>query len=77
MKKYTKPDIEFFDLSLSTSISAGCEIYSNQEAYACPVQVPGQPGLEVFQEGMCMAYFPGVEDSLCYHVPTADMKLAK
>ncbi len=72
MKKYIKPDVSFFEMNLSTSISAGCEFTSNNAPLACPVEIPGQGGLTVFLEGACMAYFPGAEDSLCYHVPTAD-----
>jgi hypothetical protein len=75
MKKYVKPLISFHELSLSTSISAGCAITSNQAPAACPIELPGHGGLTVFPEGTCMAYFPGVEDSLCYHVPTADMNV--
>lgn len=75
MKKYIKPDISFHEMSLSTSISAGCEIISNSAPTMCAVEVPGQPGLTIFPEGTCVAYFPGYEDSLCYHVPTTDMNV--
>lgn len=76
MKKYIKPDIAFFELNLSTSISAGCAIYSNYEELKCPVQIPGQPGLTIFQEiSGCVAYTPGMQDTVCYHVPTADINV--
>lgn len=76
MKKYVKPDIAFFELNLSTSISTGCSIYSNQDVQVCPVQVPGQPGLTIFQkETGCVAYAPGMQDTICYHVPTADLNV--
>lgn len=72
MKKYIKPDISFYELSLSTSISAGCELLSNNQPTVCPIEIPGQGGLTVFQKGPCMAYGPGVSDGLCYHLPTTD-----
>jgi hypothetical protein len=75
MKKYIKPDISFFELNLSTSISAGCSIPANSEPRACPVEIPGQPGLTIFPEGVCMAYGPGLEDTICYHVPMADLNV--
>lgn len=75
MKKYVKPEISFQNLNLSTNISAGCEISSNQAALTCGVELPGYPGLIIFQDdstGTCDAYMPGIEDSICYHVPVAD-----
>ncbi len=75
MKNYIKPDIMFQTLALSADISAGCAIVSNQNAGACPVEVPGQPGLTIFPEGTCVAYVPGYEDRVCYHVPIADMNV--
>lgn len=75
MKKYIKPDISFFELNLSTSISAGCELISNNQPAVCPVEIPGQGGLTVFPSGTCDAYFPGYEDKLCYHVPSTAMNV--
>ncbi len=76
MKKYIKPDISFFELSLSTSISAGCALDKTSVEFVCPVQVPGQPGLTVFQRTSgCTAYSPGMQDSVCYHVPVADINV--
>ncbi len=75
MKKYVKPNIVFFPLNLSTTISAGCEIKSHNQPAICPVEIPGQGGLTIFPEGHCAAYFPGYEDQLCYHVPTASMNV--
>ncbi len=76
MKKYVKPNIAFFELNLSTSISAGCNIYATQGELACPVQIPGQPGLTIFQEDTgCVAYTPGMQDTVCYHVPMADLNV--
>lgn len=76
MKKYITPDISFNILSLSTNISAGCEIISNNDVAVCPVEVPGQPGFTIFQEGSgCIAYHPGYEDSICYHIPIAEQNV--
>ncbi len=75
MKNYIKPDISFQRLELSASVSAGCAIVSNNEPMACPVEIPGQGGLTVFPDGVCMAYFPGVEDTLCYHVPATESNI--
>lgn len=73
MSNYIKPDISFQSLNLASSVSTGCAIQSNSEPTACPVEIPGQPGLTIFPDGgTCTAYFPGYEDSLCYHVPMAD-----
>lgn len=73
MKKYIKPEISFQKLNLTTNISAGCEITATQDAGACPAELPGQPGIMVFQETTgCMVYAPGLGDTICYHVPTAD-----
>ena len=73
MKKYVKPLISFFELNLSTSISTGCSIYANNAENVCPVDVPGQPGLTIFQKGTCTAYSPSMQDTICYHVPFEDM----
>ena len=76
MKKYVKPSISFFELNLSTSISTGCNIYSNNAEYQCPVQVPGQPGLTIFEKGTgCVAYSPNMQDTICYHVPLEGMSV--
>lgn len=75
MKKYVKPDIAFFELNLSTTISTGCGINATQAEAICPVEVPGQPGLTIFQKGACTAYAPTAQDTICYHVPTADINV--
>ncbi len=72
MKNYIKPDIAFQKLNLTTSVSTGCAINSNSEPLACPVEIPGQPGLTVYPDGTCSLYFPEYDDQLCYHVPMAD-----
>ncbi len=74
MKKYIKPEISFQKLNLTTNISAGCEYTAQNAPNSCPVEIPGQPGLTIFQEnsGVCMLYSPSIGDTICYHVPTAD-----
>lgn len=76
MKTYVKPVIALESLALSASASTGCAITSNSAPGQCPVEIPGAGGLTVFpDERVCAAYFPGYEDSLCYHVPTADINV--
>ena len=75
MKNYMKPDISFFELTLSTSISSGCELKSNNQPLMCPVEIPGQGGLTVFPSDSCDAYVPGYEDQLCYHVPNPTLNV--
>ncbi len=76
MKEYIKPDIRFQKMNLSTDISTGCSVNSTHDPKACPVDIPGQPGLTVYTEdGQCVAYGPGWEDQICYHVPVADLNV--
>jgi hypothetical protein len=73
MKTYIKPDISFQKLDLTTNVSASCEYSATFEAGTCRVEIPGQPGLYVFQETSgCMVYSPELGDLICYHIPTAD-----
>ena len=78
-KKYEKPDILFESFALSQSISAGCEmIAGNAAQYVCPVLVVKTPGFDdddpyiIFGDGPCVSKPVGGNDSICYHVPTAD-----
>lgn len=74
MKKfYSKPMIEFDSFELTDSIAAGCAyISSNQSPYACPV-LDEEFGYTIFTDyGVCDSTPPGGNDSICYHVPTAD-----
>ncbi|MBR5232621.1 MAG: hypothetical protein IKW03_00275 [Clostridia bacterium] len=73
MKNYIKPGISFQSLELATNIAAGCVYTATLAPAECPVDIPGQPGLSVFQEETgCMLYSPEGNDLICYHVPTAD-----
>lgn len=68
-KQYSAPEIIFEDFSLSSSISAGCEFKtSNQAQGECGY--PTRNG-DVFMESItgCKYHKPDLNDSLCYHVP--------
>ena len=77
MKNYIKPDISFQKLDIATTVSAGCEYTPTSGVGECPAEIPGQPGLMLFQEynGGCMVYSPELEGLICYHVPTADTNI--
>ena len=76
MKKYVKPNISFFELNLSTTISTGCGITATNAETVCPVFLPGHPNISIFQELTgCVAYAPSMQDTICYHVPTADINV--
>lgn len=73
MSKYIKPEISFQKLSLATNISAGCQHSATLDPGVCRAEIPGQPGLYVFQENSsCDVYSPELGGLICYHVPTAD-----
>lgn len=74
MKNYIKPGISFQSLELATSIAAACVYKAEFDPGTCPTEIPGQPGLMVFQEGNngCLIYSPDGDGFICYHVPTAD-----
>ena len=73
MKSYIKPNIAFQNLTLSAGIVNACVYKSQQDAGVCPAEVPGIPGLTVFQEdSQCETYSPELGGMICYHVPTAD-----
>lgn len=73
---YEKPQIQFENFELSQSISAGCELISNQAQYSCSVPVT-EPGwgtviLYMDEDGGCTTTpaNPGAGDGLCYHAPS-------
>lgn len=75
MIKYVKPDISFQSLTLNTDISSGCSQVAQHEEGSCIVQIPGNPGMYIFQDdpyNNCNVFLPNPEDFICYHVPTAD-----
>ena len=71
-KKYLKPEINFESLALSTDISSGCSMLSQNSPNQCVIYYP-QWGMTLLTEEMSGdAYPPGGMDYICYHVPVAD-----
>ncbi len=72
-KAYTKPEIIFDSFELTESIAAGCSyITSNMAPYECAV-LDKEFGFTLFSDyNNCDSTPPGGNDSICYHVPTAD-----
>ena len=80
-KTYTKPDIMFEDFSLSTNISAGCEVRANAVEGACGYTIQPWPGKYsvLFIEGntgcttkvpASQEYTSNTNDTFCYHNPS-------
>lgn len=73
-KAYTTPEIIFDSFELTANIAAGCAfISSNHDPYICPV-LDEELGYTIFTDytNGCASTPPGGNDSICYHVPTAD-----
>lgn len=73
-KAYAKPEIAFFDFTLSTSIAAGCEVKTDLQSQGiCGYKPePRWPGV-IFVDGTTGCDQTPTEsglDTLCYHVPT-------
>ena len=68
-KAYAKPEIAFFDFTLSTSIAAGCEVKTDLQSQGiCGYKPePRWPGV-IFVDGTTPT--ESGPDTLCYHVPT-------
>jgi len=66
-RPYSKPAILFDDFSLSSTISSGCAISSNQSAMSCGVSFGGGT---IFVGGVAGCGL-SVDDGsgACYHVP--------
>ena len=76
-KTYSKPEIVFEDFSLSTSITAGCDLDTPAPSYEENCGYPTKNGV-VFVEGIqACTYKPqgGVYNGFCYHVPADDANL--
>ena len=78
-KAYVKPEIAFFDFTLSTSIAAGCEEKTNLQSQGdCGFRPdPRWPDV-IFDAGItdCTQTPAGSGyDTLCYHVPTESYNL--
>ncbi len=76
MNRYIKPNITFQSLNMATTVSAGCSLNATQAERMCPAEIPGNPGLTVFPEDSeCVMYSPDMNDTICYHVPMADINV--
>ncbi len=73
-KTYSTPGIKFESFELAANITAGCEmLLVNSTEGVCPVSVTEWGGMTyITQAAVCDRTPPGGEDSICYHVPTAD-----
>ena len=75
-KEYSKPMIDFDNFELTENIAAGCAyISSNIAPYECEV-FDKEFGYTIFSDyNRCYSTPPGGNDSICYHVPTADFSV--
>lgn len=73
-KAYVKPEIAFFDFTLSTSIAAGCEVKTDiQSPHICGFKPdPRWDGVIFVDEttGCNQTSTNSGYDTLCYHIPT-------
>ena len=73
-KAYVKPEIAFFDFTLSTSIAAGCEVKTDlQSLHICGFKPdPRWDGVIFVDEttGCNQTSTNSGYDTLCYHIPT-------
>lgn len=75
-KTYTKPELYFESFELSANIATGCGIITkNQTQNMCGFDQPGVGTL--FVEGITVCSYQGADgdNSVCYHVPTSDVRL--
>ena len=75
MKNYIKPAISFQGLAMTANATGGCAHKANSGEAACPVELPGLPGLTVFADDRCMLTSPDEASKICYHVPQADINV--
>lgn len=75
-KTYSKPEIFFEDFSLSTSITAGCDIDHGTQAKDQCGYYFGRDGM-IFTEDVsgCRYKKPDGYNEMCYHVPVEDQAL--
>lgn len=67
MKNYIKPAISLQLMNTSTGVSDGCKMPANNAQYQCPVYVPGNEDIVVFNEAPCT--FDDFSD-FCYQGPS-------
>ena len=65
---YSKPNITFQKLSMSSDLSAGCTMQISFAEFSCPIMIP-EWGETVFTADNCD--WSNDEFYICYHVPTA------
>lgn len=73
-KAYVKPEVAFFDFTLSTNIAAGCEEKTNLPSIDACGWRPDErwPGVIFTDASTGCTQTPAGSgyDALCYHVPT-------
>lgn len=70
MKNYIKPAISLQLLNTSTGVSDGCQMPSTSAEYACPVAVPGNEDITVFQEANGCSVTLQDWNEFCYQGPS-------
>ena len=70
-KKYTKPQIIFESVSVSSSIAGDCDtIITNIARETCPMETRSGHFVFVSDLSACSTHEPdGIYDNICYHVP--------
>lgn len=75
-KTYTKPELYFESFELSANIATGCGIITKTlTENACGYIQPGVGVLFVDSSTGCDYQGADGDNSVCYHVPTSDVKL--
>lgn len=75
MKNYVKPAISFQFLNLSSNVSGGCVMSSNQAELSCPIRIPDWPGDFLLADEKSGCTIPTDPGSLCYGVPSGDNRV--
>lgn len=71
---YVKPTIYFEDFELSQSIATGCKLLSSSKLDKAPVYDPVLD-ITIYTEATCDYEPAGPNDTPCYDVPTAGLKV--
>lgn len=69
MKNYIKPAISLQLLNTSTGVSDGCQMSATSAEYVCPVAVPGNEDITVFQADTCSVTLQDWNE-ICYQGPS-------
>ena len=70
-KKYVKPDLEFVNFVMSSSIAGTCKYEANSAEGSC---LAVDNGWTVYNTTFKCDY-PVDSEEVCYHVPTADTSI--